>query len=137
MNVFPIYDDADYERALEQIDQLMDMNEGEGPDEGTVAFQELDILSILVENYEEQRFPMDLPDPRSAVIQALDLHGYDQTYLAKILSSKPRASELLNGTGKMKGLSRSQMQILHSNLHIPAEVLIQDFPKTMGKVENA
>ncbi len=128
MNVFSIYTDDDYERAMEAIDRLMDLNEGNGPEEGSVAYQELDILSILAERYESKRFPMDLPDPRNAVKQALEMHGLDQSTLAKILKSKPRASELLNGTGNMKGLSRNQMQVLHENLHIPAEVLIQDFP---------
>ncbi|MDV7339163.1 transcriptional regulator [Terasakiella sp. A23] len=129
MNVFPIYTDADYELAMEAIDTLMDLNDGDGPEDGSLALQELDILSVLAESYERKRFPMDDPDPRHAVKYALEIHGLDQSDLARILSSKPRASELLNGTGNMKGLSRSQMQLLHTNLHIPAEILIRDFPQ--------
>ncbi|NQV84046.1 MAG: transcriptional regulator [Rhodospirillales bacterium] len=113
-----------YKIAMVRIDALMEMNEGAGPARKSVESDELEVLSILAERYEEKAFPMDFPTLAEAVRFALEQTGLGQTDLGKILGSRPRASELLNG--RLGGLSRSMMQVLHDKLHIPAEILIRD-----------
>lgn len=127
MLIAPIHNQKELDAALARVDDLMDMHDGEGPDAESDEGMELQILSILVEKYEEEAFPMDLPSPMAAVRFALDQQGLGQADLAVLLKSRPRASELLNGN--MKGLSRRMMQVLNKQLHIPAEILIQDFQK--------
>jgi len=126
MIISPVNNVASHIEALDRVDYLMDMNDGEGPEVGSEELSELDVLSVLVSKYEENAFPLDLPSPVEAVRFALELHGLKQVDLSQILGSKTRASELLNG--KLKGFSRPMMQKLHKELHIPAEILIKDFP---------
>lgn len=124
MQIAPIHNQDDLDVALARIDELMDFNDGEGPRLESDEGRELDVLSTLAERYEETAFPMDLPSPVAAVLFALEQKGLRQADLANILKSRSRASELLHGN--LKGLSRHMMQVLHRNLNIPAEILIQD-----------
>lgn len=123
MQIRPIHDDASYEAAMSRIDALMDMNDGEGPEAGTEAGDEMDVLVTLAEKYEETRFPIDLPTPVVAVRYALEFRGLDQADLGRILHSRSRASELMSG--KMTHLSRGMMVKLHRDLGVPAEVLLR------------
>ena len=61
MNIKPIKTMADYRAALKKVDALMDAKLG------TPQGDELEILAILIEKYEEEKFPIDLPDPVSAI----------------------------------------------------------------------
>ena len=124
MNVFPIRNDMDYNKAMSRIDALMEANDGTGPKVGSKEGDELEVLALLVERYEEERFPLDLPTPVEAVKFAMEQMELGQTDLSQILGSRSRASELLNGN--LKGLSRRMMQTLHTKLHIPADILIRD-----------
>lgn len=124
---FFISDEKSHEEALQRVDYLMDLNEGEGPEAGTDEGIELELLAMVIEKYEKVHFPIDLPSPVEAVVFALEQKGLLQVDLSKILNSRSRASELLNGN--MTGLSRSMMQKLHRELDIPAEILIQDIPR--------
>jgi len=128
MNVKAIHNQDDLDATLARIDDLMDMNEGQGPLPETDEFNELDVLSVLAEAYEENAFPLgEIEDPIEAVLFALEQRGLERADLGKILGSRSRASELLNGN--MKGLSRHMMQVLHRHLKIPAEILIRDIPQ--------
>lgn len=132
MQIAPIQNQEDLNAALARIDELMSLNDGEGPDASSDENRELDVLSILAERYEEKAFPMDLPSPIAAIEFALEQQGLNQADLGKILNSRSRASELLHGN--MKGLSRKMMQVLNQRLHIPAEILIQDIPQDIGRI---
>ncbi|MGH9562773.1 MAG: helix-turn-helix domain-containing protein, partial [Terracidiphilus sp.] len=61
MHLRPIKTKADYEAALGEIERLW------GAGEGTIEGDRLDVLTTLVEAYEEAQFPMDLPDPIEAI----------------------------------------------------------------------
>jgi len=87
-------------------------------------YNELDVISILVENYESNNFPIELPDPIEAIKFRLEQLNLEPSALVAILGSKSRASEILN---RKRKLSLSMIRILHKKLNIPASSLIEDF----------
>jgi len=85
---------------------------------------ELEILGILIDQYENEHFPIDLPDPIEAIKFRMEQLGYTQTDLAKVVGLKSRASEILSGKRK---LSLEMIRQLHDKLNIPTDVLIQAY----------
>ena len=92
----------------------------------SVDYNELEVLSILVDDYENKNFPIGLPDPIEAIKFRLEQLELDASALASILGSKSRASEVLN---KKRKLSLSMIRIIHTRLNIPASSLITEYPK--------
>ena len=91
---------------------------------GTPEGDELEVLSILIEKYENEHFPVGLPDPIEAIKFRMEQLGYNQVDLAEVVGLKSRASEILN---KKRKLSLDMIRQLHEKLHIPTEVLIQPY----------
>jgi len=118
MDIRPIKTPEDHQAALARIDALMEA------EEGTPEAAELEVLAILVENYETQAFPMEVPTPLEAIRFRMEQAGYGQSDLARVLGSRSRASEIMRGSAKR--LSITQVRRLHEAWHIPAEVLIRD-----------
>lgn len=118
MNIKPIKTKKDYENALKRLELIFDAKKGSP--EG----DELEILGILVEKYEDQHFPIGFPDPIEAIKFRMEQMGYTQSDLATIVGLKSRASELLN---KKRKLTLEMIRLIHSNLNIPTEVLIQAY----------
>jgi len=116
MQLKPIKTDADHELALKQIELLW------GAAEGTAEGDHLEILTTLVEAYEETHFPMDLPDPIEAIKFRLEQQGADQKVLIGIIGNRTRVYEVLR---RDRALSLSMIQKLNQQLKIPAEVLIR------------
>ena len=116
----PIRSKKDYKTTLNRIYDLMQKDLKINSDE----YNELDVLSILVENYESKSFPIDLPDPIEAIKFRLEQLNLEPSALISILGSKSRASEILN---RKRKLSLSMIRILHKKLNIPASSLIEDF----------
>jgi HTH-type transcriptional regulator/antitoxin HigA len=112
----PIRTNADYEAALEEIESLW------GARLGTPAGDRLDILATLIEAYEDERYPMDPPDPIAAIKFRMEQQGLTRKDLEGILGSRTRVAEVLNGR---RGLSINMIRRLHERLGIPAEVLIR------------
>ena len=118
MEIKPIKTDKDYNQALKRLESIFDAKPGSK--EG----DELEILGILVEQFENDHFPIDLPDPVEAIKFRMEQMGYNQTDLANIVGLKSRASEILN---RKRKLSLEMIRQLHERLHIPTEVLIQAY----------
>ena len=116
MNLKPIKDDAGHDAALKEIERLW------GAAEGTPQGDRLEILTTLVEAYEETRFPMDLPDPIEAIKFRLEQQGADRKALIGILGSRTRVYEVMR---RDRPLSLAMIRQLNKHLHIPAEVLIR------------
>ena len=89
---------------------------------GTEESDELEILGMLIEKYEKEHYPIELPDPIEAIKFRMEQMGYTQNDLAEIIDSKSRASEILN---RKRKLSLEMIRTLTQKLHIPSEVLIQ------------
>ena len=90
MEIKPIKTDTDYRAALREIDRLW-LSPEDTP-EGDL----LDVLITLVEVYERQHFPMPELDPVETIVGHMDLNGFTQDDLAKLLGSRSRASEIIN-----------------------------------------
>ena len=114
----PIKTESEYQNALNRLKEIFDAKPG------TREGDELEILSILINNYENEHFPIDSPDPIEAIKFRMDQLGIKQKDLAKILGFKSRVSEIIN---KKRKLSLSMIRKLHHHLNIPTEVLIQDY----------
>jgi HTH-type transcriptional regulator/antitoxin HigA len=118
MEIKPIKTDKDYNQALERLEVIFDAKKGSP--EG----DELEVLGILVDQYENEHFPIGLPDPIEAIKFRMEQMGYNQNDLAKIVGLKSRASEILN---KKRKLSLEMIRQLHDRLNIPTDVLIQTY----------
>ncbi|MBK8292403.1 MAG: helix-turn-helix domain-containing protein [Flammeovirgaceae bacterium] len=118
MNLKLIKTKKDYQQALDRLELIFDAKKE------TKEGDELEILGILIEQYENEHFPIDLPDPIEAIKFRMEQLGYTQTDLAKVVGLKSRASEILN---KKRKLSLDMIRQLHEKLNIPTDVLIQAY----------
>lgn len=116
----PIKNNKQYEDALARIYVLMQKNNKPDSKES----DELEILSILVKEYENVHFPVPKPNPLEAIKFRLEQMNLSEAQLGKILGHRSRKSEILSGKRK---LSLAMIRKLHETLHIPAEVLIQAY----------
>ena len=114
MEIKPIKTEQDYSDALMRLEEIFDAKEGD----------ELEVLGILIEKYEDENFPIDLPDPIEAIKFRMEQMDYSQNDLAKVIGLKSRASEILN---KKRKLSLEMIRNLHSIMKIPTEVHIQAY----------
>ena len=108
----------DHADAMDRLMQLMDAD----PKEGSAEENELEVLAILIEQYESEHFPMDKPDPVDAIKFRMEQQGLTQKDMKPYFGSASKVSEVLNGK---RALSLAMIRKLHSGLEIPAEVLIQ------------
>ena len=118
MKLSPIKTKHDYIQALERLEKIFDAKKG------TKEGDELEILAILIERYEEDNFPMEMPDPIEAIKFRMEQLGYNQKDLAELIGLKSRASEILN---KKRKLTLEMIRKLSTDLRIPSEVLIQAY----------
>lgn len=118
MNIKPIRTKKDYQQALERLEVIFDAKRG------TPQGDELEILGILIEQYENEHFPIDLPDPIEAIKFRMEQMGYTKSDLAKVVGLKSRASEILS---RKRKLTLDMIRQLHEKLNIPTDVLIQPY----------
>jgi len=118
MTLKPIKTKKDYEAALKRLDIIFDSKPG------TSTGDELEILSILIGHYEDEKIFIEYPDPIEAIKFRMEQLGYTQNDLAKVVGLKSRASELLS---RKRKLTLQMIRKLHTSLSIPTEVLIQDY----------
>jgi len=90
IEIKPVRTEADYEAALAEIEQLFDAVPG------TPEGDRLEILTTLVEAYEEKHYPLPLPDPIEAILYYLESRGLSRRDLEPYLGSRARVSEVLN-----------------------------------------
>jgi len=120
MAIKPIRGEADYERALRRMEALWDSPEG------SAETDELDVLATLIEAYEREHYPIDLPNPIEAIKFRLEQSGKDHRALIGVIGGRPRVYEVM--TGK-RPLSLNMIRSLHKKFHIPADVLIRPLPQ--------
>lgn len=118
MNIAPIRTEKDYQKALERLEAIFDAKRG------TKEGDELEILSILIDNYENEHFPIEMPDPISAIRFRMEQMGLKQKDLVEMIGFKSRVSEIMN---KKRKLTLEMIRNLNDKLRIPTEVLIQDY----------
>lgn len=118
MKIRPIRNEADYQKALERLEVIFDAKKG------TEEGDELEILAIVIDNYENENFPIDMPDPISAIKFRMEQMGLKQKDLVKIMGFKSRVSEIMN---RKRKLTLDMIRKLNADLNIPTEILIQDY----------
>lgn len=110
--------EKDYDKALNRIDELMELN----PKLGTPESDELEILALLVEKYEELNWNIETPDPIEAIKYRMEEMNLKQKDLIPYIGNKSKVSELLN---RKISLSLTMVRNLSQALHIPVETLIK------------
>lgn len=118
MEIKLIKTQKDYQAALRQFDKVFDAKKG------TKEADQAELLAILIEKYEDERYPIEAPDPIEAIkfrMEQLDLNRSD---LASVLGYKSRVTEVLSGKRK---LSLQMIRNLHDHLKIPYEALMTDY----------
>lgn len=108
----------EYQHTLKRLELIFDAKKGSK--EG----DELELLSLLIDNYEQEKFPIDLPDPIEAIKFRMEQLGYKQKDLAKAMGLKSRVSEILN---RKRKLTLDMIRKLHEALDIPTDVLIPEY----------
>jgi HTH-type transcriptional regulator/antitoxin HigA len=116
----PIKTKKQHESALQRIYDLMQKGVKAGSKDG----DELEVLSILVEKYEDENIKIDPPDPIEAIKFRMDSLGLVQNDLAEYLGYSSRVSEVLN---KKRKLTLPMIRALNKKLDIPLETLVRDY----------
>jgi HTH-type transcriptional regulator/antitoxin HigA len=118
MNIKVIKNENDYQKALERLEVIFDapIDSPEG--------DEAEILSILIEKYEDEHYPIGSPDPIEAIKFRMEQMDMKKSDLAKVIGYKSRVSEILS---KKRKLSLQMIRKLHDTLKIPYESLIADY----------
>lgn len=118
MKIKPIKSEQDYEEALERLEVIFDAapNSKEG--------DEADLLSLIIESYENQNYPIEAPDPIEAIKIRMEEMNLKQQDLVGIIGGKSRVSEILN---KKKKLTVEMIRELEKVLNISASVLVNKY----------
>jgi HTH-type transcriptional regulator / antitoxin HigA len=108
----------DYQNALKRLELIFDAKKGSK--EG----DELEVLSMLIDNYEKEKYKINMPDPIEAIKFRMEQLGYKQKDLAEVVGLKSRVSEILN---RKRKLTLEMIRKLNEVLGIPTDVLIKEY----------
>jgi len=118
MEITPIKTEANYEAALEELETLMNAE----PD--TPEGDRLDVLTTLVEAWEEKHHKIENPDPIDAILHRLEALGLARKDLEPMIGTRARVSEVLS---RKRPLTINMIRRLNKEMRIPAEVLIRSY----------
>jgi len=127
-----IKDEEQYEEYLNIAESLIDLD----PDHGSIKGDELELLTLLIEKYENEHYPIDFPDPIEAIKFRMEHQGITQKELVPYIGSSSKVSEVLN---RKRPLTLKMIRALNKHLKIPAEILLGkegcEIPKNMAKID--
>lgn len=118
MKIKPIRTEADYEAALKEIEALFEAKAN------TAEGDRLEVLALLVEEYEKKHYSIPQPDPISAIKYYMESRGLTNAELEPYIGNSVEVAEVL---GKKRFLSIEMIRSLHAELGILAETLIQPY----------
>ncbi len=119
MDIRPIRSDEDHAVALKEIDHLW------GADPDTAEGARLEVLLTLVDAYEEVHHPIPPSDPITAIEFMMEQRGLTRRDLESMIGSRARVAEVLN---RKRALTLPMIRRLSEGLHIPADILVRDYP---------
>jgi HTH-type transcriptional regulator / antitoxin HigA len=128
MEINPIRNELDHEGALRRVQALW------GAAEGSKEYDELGVLATLIEAYEREYFPIDMPDPIEAIKFRLEQQGATTSDLVGVIGGRTRVYEVLRGK---RPLSLNMIRNLHAKFGIPADILIQSRRKRPKRLERS
>jgi len=117
MDIKLIRNEEGLQRAFARMEELW------GARTGTDEGDELELLSMVIEKYEDQHYEMSASDPIEAIRFRMDQDGLNQRDLEVYIGSSGRVSEVLN---KKRPLTIGMIKRLHNGLNIPYESLLAD-----------
>lgn len=115
----PIRNEKDYAFALKYLDSVLDAKEA------TPEADVRDVVTILIEKYEEEHYPIDMPDPVEAIKFRMEQAGLTQKHLIPYVGSRSKVSEVLSGKRK---LTLKMIRALNRHFGVPADVLLREKP---------
>jgi HTH-type transcriptional regulator / antitoxin HigA len=118
MTIKPIKTEAEYRAALDEVARLFD-----APD-NTPEADTLEVLALLVENYEAAHYPMPTPEPIDFLLYIMESRGLARKDLEPFIGNRGRVAEVLN---RARPLSLAMIRSLSDGLKIPAALLIQPY----------
>ena len=118
MEIKVIKTEEQYEATLNRVEEIFDSTKT------SETADELELLTVLIEKYENEYHPISLPDPIEAIKFRMEKMGYQQKDLAKVIGLKSRTSEILN---RKRKLTIDVIRKLHDRLGIPTDVLIKEY----------
>ncbi len=118
MKLQPIRTKSGYAAALREAERLWD-----APEKSPEA-EQLEVLSLLIEDYERRHFPIDSPDPIDFLLNVMEWRGLSRKDLEPYIGSRARVAEVLN---RVRPLSLEMIRRLASGLQLPADVLIRGY----------
>lgn len=121
----PIKNKKEHKKYLSRAYDLMQLELRPNSKES----DELEVISILIEAYEKENFPIESPNPIEAILFRMEQLGMTSNDLTQLLGSRSRTSEILKGKRK---LSIAMIRKLNEQLGIPAQVLIKDYDLING-----
>ena len=118
MEIKVIKTEKDYNKALKRLEEVFDapVNSSQG--------DEAELLTILIENYEEEHYPIEAPDPIEAIRFRMEQMNMSKKDLAEVIGYKSRVSEILN---RKRKLSLNMIRKLHKKLRIPYDSLLTEY----------
>lgn len=122
--------EAEYRAALARFEALLE------PEEEDRAYDDLELLSVLIEKYEDEHYPIDPPDPVEAIKFRMEQAYLTQKDLIPYIGSRSKVSEVLSSK---RGLTLAMIRSLHEHLGIPLESLIhkpqEPLPKALEDMD--
>ena len=121
MNIKPIKTDSDYQASLTRLEKIFDAKVG------TKESDEADILGLIIDEYEQKKYPIESPDPIEAIKIRMEEMQLKQVDLIAEIGGKSRVSEILN---KKRKLTIDMVRNLANKLNPSASLLIKDYQLT-------
>lgn len=121
MDLKPIKTEADYKEALNRIEEIFDAQTG------SPESDELDILGLMVDEYENKYYPIEAPDPIEAIKIRMEEMQLKQKDLINEIGGKSRVSEVLN---RKRRLTIDMVRNLTTRLNLSANLLIKEYDLT-------
>ena len=126
----PLRSEAEYNKALAEIERYFHVE----PKPGTSAADRFDLLALVIQDYEDKRWPIEPPDPIQAIRWRMETAGYTQPDLGRLIGSRQRASDILSHERR---LTMGMAWKLHRKWGIPAEALIRPRPRSRRRLPTA
>lgn len=121
MEIRPIKTETDYTQALKRLEVIF------SAEIGTTESDEADVLGLLIDEYEKKHYPIEAPDPISAIKIRMEEMQLKQIDLVNEIGGKSRVSEILN---KKRKLTVEMIRKLTARLSLSPELLINDYQLT-------
>jgi len=118
MDIKIIKSKRQYQEYLNRMKEIFDAKKG------TQESDELDMLALVLEKYEEEKFPIEEPHPLDAIRFMMEQNDISDKDLGEILNGRARVTELFSGNRK---LNLNQIRAINERLNVPAQILIKEY----------